>query len=44
MPARAARGRPVIDEKVWRLDVAGMIAKPLTLKLADLKALPRQYA
>src|SRR5277367_3953187 len=34
--------RPVVDEKAWRLDVAGMVAKPLTLALADLKALPRQ--
>ena len=34
--------RPAIDEKAWRLDVAGMVAKPLTLTLDDLKALPRQ--
>jgi len=32
----------MIDEKAWRLDVAGMVAKPLTLTLNDLKALPRQ--
>ena len=34
--------RPVIDEKAWRLDVAGMVANPLTFTLNDLKALPRQ--
>jgi DMSO/TMAO reductase YedYZ molybdopterin-dependent catalytic subunit len=34
--------RPVIDEKAWRLDVAGMVAEPSTMTLADLKALPRQ--
>src|SRR5579862_849204 len=34
--------RPIIDEKAWRLDVAGMVAKPMTLTLANLKALPRQ--
>jgi DMSO/TMAO reductase YedYZ molybdopterin-dependent catalytic subunit len=34
--------RPVIDEKAWRLDVAGMVAKPLTLTVSNLKSLPRQ--
>ena len=34
--------RPVIDEKAWRLDVAGMVAKPLTLTIDELKAMPRQ--
>ena len=34
--------RPVIDEKVWRLEVAGMVAKPLTLTIEELKTLPRQ--
>ena len=34
--------RPMIDEKAWRLDVAGMVTKPMTLTLANLKALPRQ--
>ena len=34
--------RPVIDDKTWRLDVAGMVAKPLTLTLDELKAMPRQ--
>lgn len=34
--------RPAIDEKAWRLDVAGMVAKPSTFTFDDLKALPRQ--
>lgn len=34
--------RPVIDEKAWKLDVAGMVTKPLTYTLNDLKSLPRQ--
>jgi DMSO/TMAO reductase YedYZ molybdopterin-dependent catalytic subunit len=34
--------RPVIDEKTWRLDVAGMVAKPVRLTLAELRASPRQ--
>jgi DMSO/TMAO reductase YedYZ molybdopterin-dependent catalytic subunit len=34
--------RPMIDEKAWRLDMAGMVGKPSTLTLANLKALPRQ--
>jgi len=34
--------RPAIDEATWRLDLAGMVAKPSTLTLNDLKALPRQ--
>ncbi len=34
--------RPAIDEKAWRLDVAGMVANPLTFTLSELKALPRQ--
>src|SRR3954453_6599779 len=34
--------RPVIDEKAWRLDVTGMVGKPLTLPLTKLKALPRK--
>lgn len=33
---------PVIDEKNWRLDVAGMVGKPMTLSLSELRALPRQ--
>ena len=34
--------RPVIDGRAWRLDVAGSVAKPLTLTLDEVKALPRQ--
>jgi DMSO/TMAO reductase YedYZ molybdopterin-dependent catalytic subunit len=33
--------RPMINEKAWRLDVAGMVNKPMTLALTNLKALPR---
>jgi DMSO/TMAO reductase YedYZ molybdopterin-dependent catalytic subunit len=33
---------PQIDEKDWRLDVAGLVTKPLSLTLSELKALPRQ--
>jgi DMSO/TMAO reductase YedYZ molybdopterin-dependent catalytic subunit len=32
----------VIDEKAWKLDVAGMVTEPLTYTLNDLKSLPRQ--
>jgi DMSO/TMAO reductase YedYZ molybdopterin-dependent catalytic subunit len=32
---------PVIDEKTWRLDIAGLVARPLTFTLDQLKALPR---
>ena len=34
--------RPEIDAAAWRLDVTGLVAKPLTLTLGDLKALPRR--
>ena len=33
---------PAIDPTVWRLDVTGLVAKPLTLTLDELKAMPRQ--
>jgi DMSO/TMAO reductase YedYZ molybdopterin-dependent catalytic subunit len=33
---------PAIDAKAWRLDVTGLIAKPLMLTLDELKAMPRQ--
>jgi len=33
---------PAIDEKAWRLDVTGLVAKPLTFTLNELKALPRE--
>ena len=34
--------KPVIDEKDWKLEVAGLVRRPLTLTLADLKSRPRQ--
>ncbi len=34
--------RPVVDEKNWRLDVSGMVAKPLTFTLNEMKSLPRR--
>ena len=33
---------PAIVEKAWRLEVTGLVAKPLTFTLNELKALPRQ--
>jgi DMSO/TMAO reductase YedYZ molybdopterin-dependent catalytic subunit len=33
---------PVIDERAWRLGVVGLVAKPLTFTLSELKALPRR--
>ena len=35
-------GQPAIDENDWRLEVTGLINRPLTLTLADLKARARQ--
>ena len=35
-------GYPTIDEKTWKLNVAGSVAKPAAFTLAGLKALPRQ--
>ena len=34
--------KPVIDEKTWKLEVGGLVRRPLTLTLADLKSRPRQ--
>jgi DMSO/TMAO reductase YedYZ molybdopterin-dependent catalytic subunit len=34
--------RPVIDAASWKLEIDGLVKKPLTLTLADLKARPRQ--
>jgi DMSO/TMAO reductase YedYZ molybdopterin-dependent catalytic subunit len=34
--------RPAIDDKTWRLEVAGSVVTPLTFTLGDLKTLPRQ--
>lgn len=33
---------PSIDLNTWKLEVDGLVKKPMTLKLADLKARPRQ--
>jgi DMSO/TMAO reductase YedYZ molybdopterin-dependent catalytic subunit len=34
--------RPVIDEKTWSLEIAGLVEKPQKLTLADIAARPRQ--
>lgn len=34
--------RPAIDATVWKLEVDGLVNKPLSLTLPDLKARPRQ--
>ena len=34
--------RPTIDAAAWKLDIAGMVNKPLSLTLADLQKRPRQ--
>jgi DMSO/TMAO reductase YedYZ molybdopterin-dependent catalytic subunit len=34
--------RPVIDASTWKLEIDGLVKKPLTLTLDDLKARPRQ--
>jgi DMSO/TMAO reductase YedYZ molybdopterin-dependent catalytic subunit len=34
--------RPVIDAAAWKLEVDGLVNKPMSLSLADLKARPRQ--
>jgi DMSO/TMAO reductase YedYZ molybdopterin-dependent catalytic subunit len=33
---------PTIDEKAWRLDVTGMVGKPTTMTLEQLRVLPTQ--
>ncbi|HEY7030124.1 MAG TPA: sulfite oxidase [Thermomicrobiales bacterium] len=33
---------PTLHEQDWRLQISGLVAKPTTLTLADLKARPRQ--
>lgn len=35
---------PTIDEKAWRLRVAGLVVKPMTLTFDNLRALPRHEA
>ena len=34
--------RPVIDAKAWKLEIDGLVKKPMSLTLADLKARPRK--
>ena len=34
--------RPQLDPKTWRLDISGLVVKPTTLTLDQLKALPRK--
>ncbi len=34
--------RPVIDANAWKLEIDGLVKKPMALTLADLKARPRQ--
>ena len=34
--------RPVIDANSWKLEIDGLVKKPMALTLADLKARPRQ--
>ena len=34
--------RPVIDASTWKLEIDGLVKKPMTLTLADIKARPRQ--
>jgi DMSO/TMAO reductase YedYZ molybdopterin-dependent catalytic subunit len=34
--------KPVIEEKAWKLEVGGLVRRPLTLTLADIKSRPRQ--
>lgn len=33
---------PVIDEGQWNLEIAGLVKRPMTLSLSELKAWPRQ--
>lgn len=34
--------RPVIDAGTWKLEIAGLVKKPMALTLADIKARPRE--
>ncbi|HKO66498.1 MAG TPA: molybdopterin-dependent oxidoreductase, partial [Burkholderiaceae bacterium] len=34
--------KPVIDEKKWNLEIAGLVKKPMNLTLAAVKARPKQ--
>jgi DMSO/TMAO reductase YedYZ molybdopterin-dependent catalytic subunit len=35
-------GHPALDVQAWRLEIGGLVDRPLTLTLADLRARPRQ--
>ena len=35
-------GNPALSEATWRLDIGGLVARPLSLTLADLRARPRR--
>jgi sulfane dehydrogenase subunit SoxC len=35
---------PEVDERAWRLEVGGLVSRPLTLSLEDVKARPAQEA
>lgn len=35
-------GQPAVDAQAWRLELGGLVDRPLTLTLADLQARPRQ--
>jgi len=35
---------PIVDPATWRLEVSGLVANPVTLSLADLKAMPSTEA
>lgn len=34
--------KPVVDEGKWKLEIGGMVAKPMALSLAGLKSRPRK--
>jgi len=34
--------KPVIEENAWKLEVAGLVRRPLSMTLAELKSRPRQ--
>ena len=34
--------RPIIDANAWKLEIDGLVKKPMSLTLADLKARPRK--
>jgi DMSO/TMAO reductase YedYZ molybdopterin-dependent catalytic subunit len=35
-------GQPVIDEAAWRLEIGGLVSRPLALTLGEIRARPRQ--